>query len=162
MKTKFSILLYMIYFTVISFAAVKDSSSVTDYSLNSNWQFKQTDSTRWRPATVPGCVHTDLMANKLIGDPFYGLNEQNLQWIGKVDWDYQTSFNVPDNVFNRKNIELVFNGLDTYADVYLNDSLVLSADNMVLLSGKNLLSPALCTLPILYFLIVLNMKLLIT
>jgi len=130
MKFKFSFIFYLLLLTAYSFAAVNDSTSVVDYSLNSNWQFRQSDSTHWYPAEIPGCVHTDLINNKLIGDPYYGLNEQSLQWIGKTDWDYQSKFNLPDSVFNRKNIELVFDGLDTYAEVYLNDSLVLSADNM--------------------------------
>ncbi len=130
MKLKLIFAVYILSFSTFSFCAVKDSSSVINYSLNSNWQFRESDSTQWYPADVPGCVHTDLMNNKLIGDPFYGLNEQNLQWIGKVDWDYQSTFNVPDSVFSKKNIELIFEGLDTYADVYLNDSLILSAENM--------------------------------
>ncbi len=81
-------------------------------------------------ATVPGCVHTDLIANKVIEDPFYRDNEKRLQWIGKTNWIYQLSFDVSDETLKRQNIELVFNGLDTYADVSINDKPILDADNM--------------------------------
>ncbi|MDT5121008.1 MAG: beta-mannosidase [Acidobacteriota bacterium] len=98
--------------------------------IETGWRFRQADKDAWYPATVPGCVHTDLMKNKLIDDPFYRDNEPKLQWIGKTDWEYQTSFNVTPEILKHKNLELIFEGLDTYADVYLNDTLVLKADNM--------------------------------
>ena len=72
-------------------------------------------------ATVPGSVHTDLLANKVIEDPFYRDNEQKQQWIGKTVWEYRTTFNVTRQILDHKNLDLVFAGLDTYADVYLND-----------------------------------------
>ena len=98
--------------------------------LNKNWQFKNKKENKWYKATVPGTVHTDLLANKLIPDPFYRDNESKLQWIDKADWEYKTVFNINEQTFTKKNIELVFDGLDTYADVYLNGKLILQADNM--------------------------------
>jgi beta-mannosidase len=99
-------------------------------SLNTGWQFHEAGKAGWHPATVPGCVHTDLLSNRLIEDPFYRDNEQKLQWIGKTDWEYQTTFKVPAAVLERRNVELVFEGLDTYADVFLNETPILHADNM--------------------------------
>jgi beta-mannosidase len=98
--------------------------------LNTGWQFRELGKDSWHAATVPGCVHTDLLANRLIDDPFYRDNEQKQQWIGKTGWEYQTHFAVAPEILQRENIELVFEGLDTYADVYLNETPVLSADNM--------------------------------
>jgi len=98
--------------------------------LAGDWQFREVNKNDWHPATVPGCVHTDLLKNKLIGDPFYRDNEQKQQWIGKTDWEYQTTFKITPAFLNHKNIELVFEGLDTYADVFLNDKPLLKADNM--------------------------------
>ncbi len=95
----------------------------------SNWQFKNDTSQTWLPATVPGCVQTDLLVNKKIPDPFFGDNEKHLQWIGKTDWTYQTTFSAND-ILENDHVELVFDGLDTYANVFLNDSLILVADNM--------------------------------
>ena len=54
--------------------------------LNEGWKFKQARLTNWYPATVPGVIHTDLLANKIIEDPFFRLNERGLQWIDKEDW----------------------------------------------------------------------------
>ena len=98
--------------------------------VNTGWQFREAGKDKWYPATVPGCVHTDLLSNKLIEDPFYRDNEQKLQWIGKTEWEYQTTFNIPPDTYARKNLELVFEGLDTYADVFLNNAPLLSTDNM--------------------------------
>ena len=97
---------------------------------NKNWQFKNQKENKWYKATVPGTVHTDLLANKLIPDPFYRDNESKLQWIDKADWEYKTVFNVDAQTFAKKNMEFIFDGLDTYADVFLNGKLVLQANNM--------------------------------
>ncbi len=102
----------------------------SEVSLNSGWKFREINKSEWLPATVPGCVHTDLLANKKIEDPFYRDNEKNLQWIGKTDWEYQKSFDVSAETLNRENLEIVFEGLDTYANVFLNDQPILNADNM--------------------------------
>ncbi|MFV5686407.1 beta-mannosidase [Flavobacterium sp. GB2R13] len=98
--------------------------------LKNGWQFRQEKTVKWNAATVPGEVHTDLLNNKLIPDPFYRDNEKKLQWIEKKKWEYKTSFQVNSATLNKKNAELVFDGLDTYATVYLNKQLILKADNM--------------------------------
>ncbi len=70
------------------------------------------------PATVPGCVHTDLLAARLIPDPYLDVNEITNDWIGRCEWVYRLSFDaVPDEA---KVQELVFDGLDTIATVRLN------------------------------------------
>ena len=99
-------------------------------TLHDGWQFKQKRGANWYNATVPGVVHTDLMANEIIEDPFFRLNERGVQWVDKEDWEYITTFTAKSDILNKECIELVFEGLDTYADVYLNDKLLLSADNM--------------------------------
>ena len=106
------------------------SAKVIRTELNAGWQFREARLDNWYPAVVPGVVHLDLMRNKIIEDPYYRLNERNVQWVDKEDWIYQTSFDTDDNLFNCANQVLRFKGLDTYADVYLNDSLILNADNM--------------------------------
>src|SRR5438874_4107203 len=104
--------------------------SNTRTPLLTGWQFREAGQEKWYPASVPGCVHTDLLNNKLIGDPFYRDNEQQLQWIGKTFWTYQTTFLIRPAILDYENIELVFQGLDTYATVILNDIPLLNADNM--------------------------------
>src|SRR2546428_7941458 len=102
----------------------------TATTLNNGWKFREQGTVKWVNATVPGEVHTDLLNNKLIPDPFYRDNEKKLQWIEKKNWEYTTAFSVSPTTLNQKHAELVFDGLDTYADVYLNNQLVLKADNM--------------------------------
>lgn len=98
--------------------------------INEGWVFQEQDAAQWLPAKVPGEVHLDLLANKQIPDPFYRDNEKKLQWIEKENWDYKVKFEVPSNTLNKQNVELVFDGLDTYADVYLNGKRILQANNM--------------------------------
>lgn len=86
-------------------------------------------STAWHRATVPGTVHTDLFASHLIPDPYAGAAEAGLQWIGLAGWEYRRSFDVDAVTLHATHNELVFAGLDTLADVWLNDERILSADN---------------------------------
>jgi beta-mannosidase len=105
------------------------SMSVYKQTLSEGWRFRQASDTIWRPATVPGTVHTDLLQNGVIEDPFYRTNERGLQWIDKADWEYATTFEASAETMQKERIVLLFKGLDTYADVYLNDSLLLRAGN---------------------------------
>ncbi len=121
--------LLILLFTIASISLYAQTS-VLSMELNKNWEFRQTGTTTWLPATVPGTVHTDLLANKKIENPYYRLNERGLQWIDKVNWEYHTTFSLTADMAKKQNILMEFDGLDTYADVFVNDQLVLSADNM--------------------------------
>ena len=99
-------------------------------TLTDNWQFRQKGKETYYTAKVPGTVHTDLMRAGLIDDPFYGTNEAKVQWVEQEDWEYATDFVADDKLLKRQHIELLFDGLDTYARVFLNGQLILSADNM--------------------------------
>ena len=121
------ILLLMLLFTSLIPATAKNKNRI---SLNDEWQFKQSISQNWLPAQVPGAVHTDLMNNRMIKDPFYGVNEKSLQWIGEKDWEYKKTFIADEALLRASHVQLVFAGLDTYADIYVNDYLVMKCDNM--------------------------------
>ncbi|WP_449398806.1 glycosyl hydrolase 2 galactose-binding domain-containing protein [Chryseobacterium wanjuense] len=94
------------------------------------WQFKNSKDKNWLIATVPGTVHLDLMKNNIIPDPFKDENEKKVHWIENEDWEYQTSFTVSPKELENQNIELVFNGLDTFSEIYLNGKLIQTTDNM--------------------------------
>lgn len=119
----------LLFFTACT-TAPADPNLLTEKELDTNWTFNQVGKNEWLPATVPGTVHTDLLANKKIEDPFYRLNELDQQWIDKVDWEYKTIFTVDKSFLKRDKVVLDFEGLDTYADVFVNQEKVLSADNM--------------------------------
>lgn len=70
------------------------------------------------PATVPGCVHTDLLAAGIIPDPLDGDNESRLSWLWRCDWRYALDFEA--SVADGEHVELVLDGLDTIAVVTLN------------------------------------------
>ncbi len=126
-KIVFHVLLLML---IVTFAGCR-SDKTTFYKserryLNSqygcvqnSWQFRYNG--KWYDATVPGNIHDDLLANELIPDPFYGDNEKLVQWVADSVWEYRVLFDgscgsgesYPHN-------ELVFEGLDTYAEVYIN------------------------------------------
>ena len=112
------------------------ASQPTATSLNSGWKFRalpssgHPDAEQWHDGEVPGVVQTDLLRNKLIPDPFYRDNEADLQWIGLTDWEYQKDFTVDEETLQHKHVELLFSGLDTYADVYLNGTQLTHTDNM--------------------------------
>ncbi len=95
-----------------------------------SWEFRQANTPDWKPTKIPASVHTALFQNGMIEDPFYRDNEDKLQWIEKEDWEFQTTFDVEPLVFSKKHIELVFKGIDTYSQIFLNDSLILETDNM--------------------------------
>jgi beta-mannosidase len=84
----------------------------------------------WLPAAVPGCVHTDLLRAGKIPDPFTGTNEKDLQWIERSDWEYRSQLGADEALLAHERVELVFHGLDTFAEVFVNGQSVLRADNM--------------------------------
>jgi len=110
--------------------------------LNKNWVFSLSDSSyttsiipheeiksgKQFTAKVPGTIHTDLLNNRLIEDPFYSDNELRLNWISECDWVYQTKFDFNKDTNN--NIDLVFEGLDTICEIYLNGTKLGGSDNM--------------------------------
>jgi beta-mannosidase len=106
-------------------------SQNSERNLNSeNWSFKKISDSNWLPAKVPGTVHTDLYNNKIIPNPFFGNNEKDLQWIENETWEYQTSFKISKEELKNQNTILQFEGLDTYAEVFLNNKKILDANNM--------------------------------
>ncbi len=102
----------------------------TERTLHENWEFNQEGDSSFRSAMVPGQVHLDLLANEIIEDPYWEDNELKLRWIEEENWVYKTEFEVDRKTLKNENIEIIFDGLDTYAEVFLNGEKVLAAENM--------------------------------
>lgn len=81
-------------------------------------------------AKVPGGVYSDLMNSGIIGDIFYGYNDINTKWVPRLNWTYYRNFLITDTFLNYDNINIVFEGLDTFSYIFINDKLVGSSDNM--------------------------------
>jgi beta-mannosidase len=113
------------------------------------WQFRQAGTDAWLPATVPGAVHTDLMAAGRIPDPFTGENELQVKWVAEQNWDYRREFDADTDLLAEERIYLVCDGLDTLAEVLLNGQSLGQTNNMfrryrwevkkLLQAGKNTL-----------------------
>src|SRR5262245_24287363 len=97
---------------------------------SARWQFRDAAATRWRTATVPGCVHTDLREAGAIPDPFWADNELKLQWIEERDWEYRARFTVPAALLAETEVDLVADGLDTVATLQLNGREIGRSENM--------------------------------
>lgn len=105
--------------------------------LTQGWQYKEDGNGSWQPASeVPGLIHTDLLHNGQIPDPFVDLNELAVRWVAERDWHYRRTISADElrpkngHPAGQGRVDLVFEGLDTFATVYLNDSEILVADNM--------------------------------
>lgn len=117
-------------FYLICMSCTQTPAPPTSLDLTKNWEFYEAKTAQWYPAEVPGVIHTDLLANQLIEDPFWENNEQQLQWIGKTDWNYRHTFQLTEAQLQYQHLELDFKGLDTYAEVVLNGQELFTATNM--------------------------------
>jgi len=99
-------------------------------SLNGTWKFRKQGETNWSEGTVPGDVHTDLYNEGKILDPYYADNFKELKWISKEGWEYVRNFNISEEILKLENQTIEFDSIDTFSDIYLNDNLIMSTDNM--------------------------------
>lgn len=95
--------------------------------ITNDWEFEFQG--KWYPATVPGNIHDDLLHNHLIPDPHYGTNEDSVQWVADSIWTYRLYFDkdcAGSRAFDHR--QLVFEGLDTYAEIFLNGKKLTATD----------------------------------
>lgn len=99
-------------------------------TLNGTWNWCDMESKEWHKGTVPGTVLTDMMDGGLIEDPYWRTNEYETRELSRRDYRYEREFEVPESFFREEEQCLVFEGLDTIADIYLNDELLLAVNDM--------------------------------
>lgn len=113
------------------FVACKSNNHEVFQSLNQGWNLKTDTLNINLQVNIPSEAHADLYENDLIPHPYgEGDEEKQLQWIPQHQWDYSLKFDVDKDIWQNDNIDLIFNGLDTYADVWLNGEKILHSDNM--------------------------------
>jgi beta-mannosidase len=125
---------------IIYALALAGAAQVQVQALDGGWHFRldpadanvapHPEATAWMPATVPGAVQTDLMALRKLPDPYLADNENKVQWVGLSDWQYQTRIVVGAEALKHDHVDLVFEGLDTFATVRINGSEVQHTDNV--------------------------------
>ncbi len=113
--------------------------------MNGQWKFKgfadcngeesgahkiDYDDSGWLPGEVPGTVQSDLLANKVISDPFKDLNETKVKWVPQQEWWYRKKIGLSPEILKHQMVELVFDGLDTFAAVWVNGVKIGIANNM--------------------------------
>ena len=121
----FRFVIILLFFAIIS-CEKKPNETIL---LNDGWQFSEAEKNDWKVAEVPGTVQADLLRLGEIPDPFLKNNEDSIQWISAKNWQYKKQFSVSEETLKRTKHFLNFEGMDTYVEVFLNDSLILSANN---------------------------------
>jgi len=116
-----------------------EMTALRTQTLTDNWEWRQrlngtselealSGSDGWTRTCVPTDVFRDLLDAGKIEDPHVDLNERKVQWVGEVDWVYRTRFVLDKNLAEKEKAVLAFDGLDTYANVYLNGKLILKSE----------------------------------
>jgi beta-mannosidase len=93
------------------------------------WEIRKQGDTETLLASVPGCIHTDLLAAGKIDDPYYRDNEDRQMWIGETDWVYSRTFTVDQDFLDCDRVLLRCEGLDTLGTITINDTLIGKTDN---------------------------------
>ena len=143
---RYSSILILSFFTfILLLTKVNHAQKISTISLNDHWHFMPAAALLVPPkkddlgqniqsagykTQLPNTALNALFENGAIEDPFYGINEKRLQWLEKKDWIFEKTFDVDPSVLNNEKIDLILRGLDTYAEVSVNDVFVLKADNM--------------------------------
>lgn len=116
--------------------------------LNQNWTMRCVEDLQWQEAIVPGTVYTDLLRNGNMENPYWKDNEDAVCSLMEKDYEYQCTFQ-GEETSELSSVFLRFEGLDTVADIYLNNVHLRNAESMhriweysvkdILLSGENTL-----------------------
>ncbi|MBR4391968.1 MAG: glycoside hydrolase family 2 protein [Bacteroidales bacterium] len=102
-----------------------------EQSLSQGWTLTgDTLDIRDMPVTMPSVVQQNLYEAGLVPHPYSDTVENSLLWVSDHPWTYTLTFNAERSILHSEVAELVFEGIDTYADVVLNGKELLSVDNM--------------------------------
>nr|XP_044622329.1 beta-mannosidase isoform X3 [Equus asinus] len=105
-------------------------AAVRTLSLRGRWRIRSGNGSLELPGDVPGCVHTALLQQNLIQDPYYRFNDLNYRWISLDNWTYSKEFKIPFDISKWQKVNLIFEGVDTVTKVLLNDVTIGETDNM--------------------------------
>ena len=100
-----------------------------EINFNSDWIVKSENDSIFYKTDIPSEIYSDLYQKGIIENPFFGDNEQTLQWIAEKNWVYEKSFDLDSSILDRENLEILFKSIDTYAEVFLNEKSILQTDN---------------------------------
>ena len=98
--------------------------------LGGAWKMRSLDGGDIVEAAVPGSVYAALLAAGKIDDPFYRENELDATRLSARDWEFSRSFSIDAAALSEERVELVCEGLDTLAEIFINGSLVAKTSDM--------------------------------
>lgn len=94
------------------------------------WKLRNLSDNQVVDASVPGDITYDLYQAGQIADPYFGDNFKSLDWIAKTDFEYCGVFTLSREACEAEDISVIARGIDTFSDIYVNDQLVCSTNNM--------------------------------
>ncbi|MDD1784169.1 glycoside hydrolase family 2 protein [Enterovibrio sp. ZSDZ35] len=104
---------------------------MSQFNLDGVWQLSSlTNPDVTAPITLPGDVHSALLAAEIIPDPYLGCNETQVQWVGEHDWQMTRTFNIDANVLEAQQVDLILSMVDTMAQIEVNGVTALHCSNM--------------------------------
>lgn len=118
------------FLALIALASCTHHQPVVEQSFNDDWTLTgDTLNIKNLPVTVPSVVQQSLYGAGLVPHPYLGTVENELLWISNHPWSYTLDFDVDSKVLKKDVVELVFEGIDTYAEVRLNGEKLFDANN---------------------------------
>ena len=122
--------LIIIFFTIFIFSC-DENKKIEKVNLTQRWwKYRKIGDDTWKSLPIPATIHSALQRDTIIKSLYFGKNFKDKQWIENEDYEYQLLFQADRKLISKEKIELVFEGIDTYAEIFLNDSLILTTDNM--------------------------------
>lgn len=119
-----------LYRTAGPISKLEDNALRTGRQDRTVWQMRELGSTAWQEAVVPGTVYTDLLRNGKMEDPFWKDNEDKICALMEKDYEYRCRFTLLPGMLKNHRVVLHFDGLDTLADIYVNQTYAGKAYNM--------------------------------
>ena len=94
------------------------------------WQYSKMGQNEWKRTPLPTNIHSALSKDTVISGIYKDTNIVSNKWIENENWEFRRDIEINKKILLKDKIELVFEGIDTYSEIYLNDSLILETNNM--------------------------------
>ncbi len=94
------------------------------------WKYRDTQENEWHHGEVPGSLFLDMIKEGRIKKPFYRFQDREFHELAERDYEYKLHFSVREDVLLREKQFVVFEGIDTIADIYLNGVKLARTENM--------------------------------
>ncbi|KAK7070125.1 hypothetical protein SK128_023979 [Halocaridina rubra] len=127
-----SLILFCILVGFLGYLTYRSTHPKPPKPIPSNWSLYNSDNSIQTSGSVPGGVYSDLLANGILdtGDLYYRFNDIDYRWVARDNWTYSTTFTAHADVVTHERVVLIFDGLDTVAEIVVNGDTVGRSNNM--------------------------------